>query len=184
MKKILMIGPSLIALLVFGCGSSDTTQEHNSGTQAAAQSTTTQSKVPASTGTTVSFAAYDVDGFLHQSDEWIGKQPVVINFWGTWCPPCRAEIPDLVRIYNDYRDKGIELVGIAVRDQPNNVKQFAGKNGMDWPMLMVDENVIAGFPDIRNVPTTIFFDRNGNEVQRFVGGRDYETFKQAFEQIL
>ncbi|UCD65140.1 MAG: TlpA family protein disulfide reductase [Candidatus Zixiibacteriota bacterium] len=129
------------------------------------------------------FSAYDIDGSLRSSGEWVGKQPVVINFWGTWCPPCRKEIPDLVRIYNEYQSRGIEILGVAVRDQAGSVAKFSYENGMNWVMLMGDNSLAMRY-GITGVPTTIFVDGGGNEKGRFVGPRDYETFKQAFEMLL
>ncbi|NOY88217.1 MAG: redoxin domain-containing protein [FCB group bacterium] len=129
------------------------------------------------------FTAYDVDGTLRNSNKWVGKEPVVINFWGTWCPPCRREIPDLVKVYNEYHPKGIEILGLAVKDQPKKVKRFAQQKGMNWVMLMADTDLAMRY-HIRGVPTTIFIDRNGKEVGRFVGPRDYKTFKEAFEKLL
>ena len=74
----------------------------------------------------VSFEAYDLSGTLRRSDEWIGQQPVVVNIWGTWCPPCRREIPDLIKLYDEFGPKGVEIVGLAVeRGSPDNVGPFA-----------------------------------------------------------
>ncbi len=131
----------------------------------------------------VNFQAYDIDGNLHRSDEWIGKQPTIINVWGTWCPPCRRELPDLIRLYNEYKDKGIALVGISVRDTPEKVKKFAGINKMEWPLLIGKNEHLYALGVTTGIPTTIFYDRNGKEVQRFVGPRSYMVFKEAFESI-
>ncbi len=130
------------------------------------------------------FAASDLNGIVRQSSEWIGKQPVVINFWGTWCPPCRREIPELVKLYNEYRDKGVEIVSLAVNDTPEKVDKFMQANNMNWVMLMGDIQILQAMKATRGVPTTIFYDKDGNEKIRFVGARDYNTFKQAFEAII
>ncbi len=106
------------------------------------------------------FTAYDTDGTLRNSTEWVGKKPIVLNFWGTWCPPCRKEIPDLVKIYNELHPQGIEIIGLAVRDQSDNVIQFAKENGMNWVMLMADNSLAMRYK-ITGVPTTIFVSRDG-----------------------
>ena len=134
--------------------------------------------------TIVQFAAYDIKGNLHNSDEWIGKQPTVINVWGTWCPPCRREIPDLVRLNQEYREKGVALLGLAVRDTPQKVETFAATNKMTWVMMIGERQQLSTLGVTTGVPTTIFFNREGKEVQRFVGPRNYDVFKQAFEAIL
>ena len=133
----------------------------------------------------VSWTAPDIDGNLRSSSEWIGKKPVVINFWGTWCPPCRREIPDLVRVYEEYKPKGVEIISFALRDTPEKVRSFAAQANMDWVMLMGGDNeILVDYNFGGSVPTTIFLDRTGKEVGRFVGPRNYQTFKQAFEAIL
>jgi len=129
------------------------------------------------------FSAYDIDGTLRSTDEWVGKQPVVLNFWGTWCPPCRKEIPDLIKAYNEFHPKGVEIIGLAVKDTPDKVVSYTKKNGMEWVMLMAGNDLVAKYR-ITGVPTTIFIDKNGTEIGRFVGPRDLETFRMAFEATM
>ena len=178
MNKIILFLSSLLIIAFLSSCSSD-----NQKTQTTDQKNNmTQNQSTDISGDFI-FSAYDLNGTLHSSNEWIGKQPVVINFWGTWCPPCRKEIPDLVKIYDEYAPKGVEILGLAVNDQPNKVSSFAQSNNMKWTMMVADKDLVIRY-GISGVPTTIFLDRNGNEIQRFVGPRDYETFKAAFEQIL
>lgn len=132
----------------------------------------------------VSFAAYDIKGNLHNSDEWIGKQPTVINVWGTWCPPCRREIPELVLLNAEFEKKGVALLGLAVRDTPQKVEAFAANNNMTWLMMIGERKHLNSLGAITGVPTTIFYNREGKEIQRFVGPRSYDVFKKAFEAIL
>ncbi len=173
----------LIALaLLVSCGS-DEAAETGGGTSASALSSS------------ISFTAIDVDGNQRSSTEWIGRQPVVINIWGTWCPPCRREIPDLVRLYNEYKPRGVEMIGFALerRAGPADVKAFAAQNGMEWVMLMADQQIATLF-NARSVPMTIFVDRNGKVVDlsdlsgrsnsAFIGPQPYGVFKKAFEKLL
>ena len=170
----------VLTFLIVSCGNKSSKTKTPPVSQSPTPSSTVQNN---NGGGKFDFTAYDINGTLRNSNEWIGKEPVVINFWGTWCPPCRKEIPDLVKVYNAYHNKGIEILGLAVKDQPNKVKQFSQQNGMNWVMLIAETNLAMRY-NIRGVPTTIFIDRNGKEVGRFVGPRDYNTFKQAFEKLL
>jgi len=139
------------------------------------------------------FTVKDLDGNLHSSSEWIGKQPVVVNFWGSWCGYCRQETPDLVKLYNEYKDKGVVILGLAINDTPPKARAFAEQYQMEWPIMMADNSVAAAFR-ITGAPTTVFFDKDGNVTQvedyngtmvnQFVGARDYETLKRGFEAIL
>ncbi len=171
----------ILAALMTGCGSSEsaaTAKAGQSGAVAQVQATSEDNVVTATS------SARDIDGVRHQMSEWVGRQPVVINFWGTWCPPCRREIPDLVRLYGEYNSQGVEIVSLAVRDTPTKVRQYAGRAGMNWVMLTYDDSVAKEFKLGGSVPTTIFFDKHGNEQARFVGARDYSTFKAAFDKII
>jgi thiol-disulfide isomerase/thioredoxin len=170
----------LLLLLLVSC-SSDNDQAGRTSGGKTGRGKNVQA-TPASTP--VSFSAYDLNGRLRHSNEWIGKQPVVINLWGTWCPPCRSEIPALTRLYKEFRPQGVEIIGLAVRDQPRRVSQFAEQQGMEWVMLFAERHHLYSLRATRGVPTTIFLDRNGNEVARFVGGQSYDVFKQAFLAIL
>lgn len=138
----------------------------------------------ATIGNSPIFNAKDISGTWHSADEWLGKQPVVINFWGTWCPPCRREIPDLVKLNDEYAPKGVVLISLAVNDSPSSVENYAANNNMDWELLMAEEQILVDYKVTTGIPTTIFIDRNGNEITRFIGMRDYATLKQGFDAIL
>jgi thiol-disulfide isomerase/thioredoxin len=166
---------AVLTALVVGCSS------NKSETSAPKQTATAAQAAPQGKN---QFQAYDPGGKLRSSNEWIGKQPVVINFWGTWCPPCRREIPDLIKLYAEYAPKGVQIIGLAVKDEPVNVKVFSEQAGMQWVMLMADYDILSQFGITGGVPTTIFLDRNGNEVSRVIGSQSYEQFKPRFDSIL
>ena len=175
---------TLSICLLLGCGGNDQTETNNPAPQSQVQNQ--QANLTASQK--FEFTSYDLDGNLHSSTEWIGKQPVVINVWGTWCPPCRKEIPDLVKLYNEYRHKNVEMLGLTIsknpRETPEMVKLYAEKNGMEWVLLLGDQRSLMSIRMGGGIPTTIFIDKNGKEVERFIGARSYEQFKAAFEKIL
>ncbi len=172
--RVALTALALISLLMAGCSTSDSSSKPDNDSNSASISTI---NVP-------QFSAKDIDGEWHHSSEWLGKQPVVINIWGTWCGPCRREIPDLAKLYEEYKPKGVELISLAVRDTPDRVRQYAGRNNMNWVLLMSEDQILIDYKATRGVPTTIFIDRDGNEVVRFIGMRDYETLKRGFEAIL
>lgn len=184
-KNYLMIFSLTAFVLVFAsCSSKDDQSAANQAQpQSSAQATSGDVSVTTIANLPV-WKARDLQGNFRSSDEWIGKQPVVVNFWGTWCPPCRMEIPDLVKLYGEYKPKGVEIVSLAVRDTPQKVETFSGQYKMNWVMLLTNQKVQEEMQLGNSVPTTIFLDRNGKETARFVGAQSYSTFKQAFDSII
>jgi thiol-disulfide isomerase/thioredoxin len=179
MKKILMaILFIATAALFLSCSSSESKKRSSADTSDKTETV----KSTETAGPT--FAVEDIDGKMHTYDEYKGKSPIVINFWGTWCPPCRAELPDLKKIYAEYSPKGITFVGLAVKDKPEQVRDFAAKNEMAWTMLIANQESLISFGITLGVPTTIFIDRNGNEQGRLIGMSTYEQFKEQIEKIL
>lgn len=197
---------TILLIVMIGCGSGDQAKTESpqtasqqqvtnpaSGASQLANETIKNAPTEQAPSAQVSFAAVDLTGTMRESSEWIGQKPVVLNFWGTWCPPCRREIPELVRLYDEYKGKGLEIVSLAIRDTPSKVDAYSRQNGMNWTMLVADRQLSIDFK-VTGVPTTIFFDKDGNIVKvkdyngkmvdRFVGPRPYEVFKQAFEAIL
>jgi thiol-disulfide isomerase/thioredoxin len=130
------------------------------------------------------FSVPDLEGKIHDYSEYRGKSPLVINFWGTWCPPCRMELPDLKKVYAEYNPKGLVIVSLAVKDTPERVREFASKNEMNWVMLMGDIPTLVSFGATSGVPTTIFIDRNGEEKGRLIGASNYDQFKREISKIM
>lgn len=110
----------------------------------------------------------DLDGRLMSSADWRGKV-TLINFWATWCPPCRAEIPDLIKLQDKYKDQ-LQIIGISEDDVPAEVvKAFVTTHKMNYRVAMTNPDVEKAFPGVAALPTTFVIDREGRIVQRHVG---------------
>jgi thiol-disulfide isomerase/thioredoxin len=113
----------------------------------------------------------DLDGALHSVEQWRGKV-VVVNFWATWCAPCREEIPMLVKLQQKYRDRGLQLVGIAI-DQPEKVRPYAAEMQMNFPVLIGSADGIELARQLGNktgvLPFTVVLARDGKIASREVG---------------
>jgi thiol-disulfide isomerase/thioredoxin len=113
-------------------------------------------------------AMRDLDGRSLSSADWRGKV-VIVNFWATWCPPCRAEIPDLVALQNKYRDR-LLIIGVSQDEgSVEVVKQFVAAHQMNYPVVMMTPEIDQAFPGIRALPTSFILDRESRVVQRHVG---------------
>jgi thiol-disulfide isomerase/thioredoxin len=109
-----------------------------------------------------------IDGTTISSSDWRGKVTIV-NFWATWCGPCRAEIPDLVSLQKKYA-RHLQIVGISQDEVPPDVvKRFALEHRMNYPVVMSTPEVERAFPGIYALPTSYVLDREGRIVQKHVG---------------
>ncbi len=110
---------------------------------------------------------------------------VVLNFWATWCPPCRREIPDFVALQKQYADKGLVIIGVSLdEDGAAVVKPFASKMGINYPVVMGDQKTAAAYGGIQVVPTTFIFDKSGKIAAQHEGGADRATFEAEIKPLL
>jgi thiol-disulfide isomerase/thioredoxin len=110
---------------------------------------------------------------------------VVLDFWATWCPPCRAEIPGLVAIQKKYADQGLSIIGVSVDEQgPRVVKPFIARFAINYPVVMGNEKVLADYGGISAIPTTFVIDRQGNVVAVHEGYTDQATFESEIRPLL
>ncbi len=94
-------------------------------------------------------------------DDLLG-QPIVLNFWASWCDPCREETPLLERTYQAYRDQGVQFVGVNVRDSARDARDFIDDFGVTYPVVSDPDQVLAGALNVTSgLPQTFFIDRNG-----------------------
>ncbi len=109
------------------------------------------------------FSMLDLDGKLRNISEWDGKV-VLLNFWATWCPPCMKEIPVLIELQQQYGDKGLQVVGVAV-DNVEAVRSFATQVGINYPLLPAEDGTIELAERYGNhhgaLPYTVFIAANG-----------------------
>ena len=121
-----------------------------------------------------------LDGEPFSLTDWAGKV-VVINVWGSWCGPCRAETPHLVRLARDYDDRGVRFVGINTRDNPAAARSFARRFAMPYPSVEDDDGrALLAFRNViptAVVPSSVIVDRRGNLGARIIGQVSYSTLK-------
>lgn len=135
------------------------------------------------TKTTPGFAIKDLSGRTQQLSDYRGKI-VFLNFWTSWCPPCRAEMPSMQKLYQRLDKKKYALLAVNVGEGRQTVKQFAQTNGYTFPFLLDENGQIATRFGVRAFPTTYIINKQGKVVGGFVGGREWvlpELLKQIHE---
>ncbi len=130
------------------------------------------------------FTVRTLDGKTQRLSDLRGR-PVLLDFWATWCAPCRASLPNLDAMQRRYGARGLVVLGLSVDDDgPVAVRRFADRLGVRFPIAMAEEKVLADYGPIRTIPTTILINRRGQVVRRVVGYLDEETLDGYVREIL
>ncbi len=111
-------------------------------------------------------------------------RPVVINFWATWCGPCRLEMPDLVRLHETYRDQDLVILEINVAESHNAVAAFVAEFGMTMPVILDPRGDIQAAYKTQSLPATFFIDREGVIQLRWIGLITPDMLEQGVRNIL
>lgn len=168
MKKILMslsVGVGLLFLI--GCAPS----ERQEGAEATMQEA---SGWPLLDGSGSSLELESLQGRV-----------VLLDFWATWCPPCKKELPELSSMYTEMKDKGVTLVGMTVdQGSKEQVAAAVAPFKLSYPTVLAGEAVQKHFGGIRAVPTKFLLDQKGNVVEKYVGLVSVEKLKADIEKLL
>lgn len=132
------------------------------------------------------FVLTDMAGKQRSANEWAGKV-MVVNFWATWCTPCRKEIPTFIKMQKDFADKGLQVVGIAIDNLPD-VKAYATSIGINYPVLLGDQDAIVLSQRLGNrmdvLPFTAVIDRQGRISYIKLGEMTRELAERAILPLL
>jgi peroxiredoxin len=129
-----------------------------------------------------SFTAKTIDGKSIQLSSYRGKV-ILINYWATWCPPCVAEIPDLVKLQKKY-GSNIQIIGISLDDNVAPVTQFMAKKKLNYPVIMADDSLKALYTPIAAIPTTVVINKDMMITQIETGFHKREYFDAIISRLL
>ncbi len=132
------------------------------------------------------FELKSIDGKSYKLADLRGKA-VLLNFWATWCPPCKIEIPWFIELQKQYADQGLVVVGVAMDDDTNKqkvVSDFANEMKIDYPILLGNDQVADQYGGVDALPTTFFIGRDGKIVRRVMGLAGHSEFEDAIQAAL
>jgi len=110
---------------------------------------------------------------------------VVVNFWATWCPACRAEFPGWQRVYDEYKDRDFEMIAVSIDRNKKDLDKFMKKTSYTIPIgWRFDEREDDGFPKIRKTPTTYFIGRDGNVALEQIGPMGERKLRRTLDGLL
>jgi thiol-disulfide isomerase/thioredoxin len=126
----------------------------------------------------------DLNGKMVKFSDFRGKV-VILDFWATWCAPCRIEIPHFVELQKQYGDKGLTVIGVSLDEQGQEiVKKFVKRLGVIYPIVMGNEKVVEAYGGIYAILTTFVIDRRGRIVSQHIGYDDKAVFEKEIQSLL
>jgi thiol-disulfide isomerase/thioredoxin len=126
----------------------------------------------------------NVEGKLVKLSDFHGKV-VILDFWATWCGPCRVEIPHFVELQKQYGDKGLTVIGVSLDEQgPEVVKKFIKRLGVNYPIVIGNQKAVEAYGGIDALPTTFVIDRQGRIVSEHIGYDDKTAFEKEIQSLL
>jgi len=132
----------------------------------------------------VNFSLKSSDGTSYELSKYKGKV-VVVNFWATWCGPCRKEIPDFIEAYKKYKSKGLEIIGISLdQDGWTKVTPYVKQSNINYPVVLGDEKVVQNYGGFNAIPTTFIVDKNGNIVDQHTGTMSLKQLEAKLKPLL
>jgi peroxiredoxin len=131
------------------------------------------------------FTLETLDGEERSLSSYRGKL-VFLNFWATWCPPCRAEMPSMQTLYDTLGTDDFEIVAVNLQEGAGPVQSFIDEHGYTYPILLDGGGRTGGMYGVRAIPSTFLIDRDGTLLGMFVGGREWDTpdAMAFFEQVV
>lgn len=129
------------------------------------------------------FALETFDGDTVRLADFADKKAILLNFWASWCPPCKAEIPDLIALQDEYGDDGFTVIGVTVNDLPRDSREFAKEMKIDYPTVIGTPKMIEDYDLQPWLPISIIV-KDGKIVREWIGPRTKKEFEYAVKVAL
>lgn len=194
MKKLLIV---LIAAIIVGVSINTlntynaSSSKSNTSVENTDQGSTTQNNAPtkptlinpnASKTKAMDFKLKDLDGNELSLSDLKGKK-VFLNFWATWCPPCKSEMPEIESLYQETKDSDLVIVSIEIGEPLDTVKSFIASNNYNFKVLSDPEQIVAAQYNIASIPTSYFIDVDGNIISKHSGAMNIDQMKEYIKTL-
>ena len=175
---------------LLGCDRNATTNKDNSKNESVAAVGNTQENSPVVNDNAApdknkapDFTLVDTKGKKISLSDYKGKV-VILDFWATWCPPCRRGIPDLIDIQKEYKNK-VAVIGVSLdTDTKDNVVPFMKNFGINYPVVFGTQEIVESYGNIQAIPTSFVIDKKGNIVNQHVGLTPKEKYIEEIKKLL
>jgi cytochrome c biogenesis protein CcmG/thiol:disulfide interchange protein DsbE len=128
------------------------------------------------------FTLKGIDGKNVTLSELKGKV-VILDFFASWCPPCKQEIPDFIKLQDEYGSKGFVMIGVSLVNE-QETKNFAEQYGINYPVVVDDGKVSVAYGPVRSIPTTYIIDKDLKVAKLYIGFRPKEVFEKDVKELL
>jgi thiol-disulfide isomerase/thioredoxin len=129
------------------------------------------------------FSLPKLDGGSLQLSSYRGRV-VLLDFWATWCIPCREEIPHLVELQNKYRDQGLDIIGVSMDDSPDPVREFYQRFHMNYPVVMGTAEIGERYGGVLGLPIAFVVARDGRIYKKHIGATDVSVLEHDVTELL
>ena len=172
-----------LALLTLPALRHNGTEEIRSGGAAAVSTEARSSTCDATGPAKLDFVLKDKNNAPLNLADYKGKV-VILNFWATWCGPCKEEIPSFVDLYDRYKNKGLVIVGVSIDDTPQQLQQFTREWKMQYPVAQMQSDIEDAYGPFYGVPTSFLIGRDGTICTKHLGPASREQFEQEIKALL
>lgn len=176
--RLILVISSLLSFTIIGCGNKNVSEEPQKDNTAPDYTNVNNNSV-----TAPDFTLLDTNGNKVKLSDYKGKV-VILDFWATWCPPCRKGIPDLVELKKTYKDN-IVIIGISMdTDSKNDVVPFMKEYGINYKIVYGDNDVVQKYGNISAIPTSFIIDQSGKVITSFVGLQRKEAYSTQIDALI
>ncbi len=175
-KSMLMVAAGLVGLVILGSALLLRHQPHTPSVAAPVRTSATVAMAP-------EFSLTGVNGEQVRLSDFRGKV-VLIDYWATWCAPCKIEIPKLVALQKKYANDGLQVIGISMDDGPEPVRGFVRDFAINYPVAMGDVKVAEAYGGILGLPVAFLIDRKGHIYRKLVGDAEMQSVETDVQSLL